>query len=317
MNYLSLISEKIQEYNKIIIHRHIIPDGDAYGSQLGLKYLITSNFPDKQVFVQGEDIEYLKFIGLMDEKISDDFYKDALVIVTDCGNVERIDDQRFSLAKEIIKIDHHPDATPYGDISWVDTTFTSASEMVGYLAKELNWIISPEAARVIYHGICTDSGRFLFRGTTSRTFEVCARLFEEDFDWQELYNNMYESTFEDLELRSELITTAKVTDQGLGYIILTDEMVKKYNIRYEENGKFSNILKNIKGIDVWITFAIREDGRYRVEFRSKELTINSIAVKWGGGGHALASGAIIDNLDQAMQVIDDMNELIRESKGQL
>ncbi|WP_031542145.1 DHH family phosphoesterase [Mesoplasma photuris] len=315
MNKPALIRDQIEKFERIIIHRHVIPDGDAYGSQLGLKYLITSNYPNKEVYVQGEDINYLKFIGLMDKPIADELYKNALVIVTDCGNVERIDDQRFSLASKIIKIDHHPDATPFGDISWVDTSFTSASEMVGFMAKELDWEISKEAARVIYHGIVTDSGRFMFRGTTSRTFEVAATLFATGFDFEELYHTMYERTFTDLELESELISNAKITEYGVGYIVLTDEMVKKYNLRYDENGKYSNLLKGIKGIHIWLTFAIREDGRYRVEFRANNIQINQIAVKWGGGGHALAAGAIVDNLDQALQIVEDANQLMKENKG--
>ncbi|WP_027063013.1 DHH family phosphoesterase [Mesoplasma seiffertii] len=311
MNLPTLIEEKIKEFDTIIIHRHVLPDGDAYGSQLGLKYLIEKNYPNKKVYAQGNNIGYLDFIGKMDEPIADNLYNEALVIVTDCANVERIDDQRFSQGKYLIKIDHHPDATPYGDLSWVDTSFTSASEMVGYLAIQANWEITQQAARTIYHGICTDSGRFYFEGTSSRTFEVAAKLFETKFDFKELYNTMYLQTFEDLAAKSELINQAVVTEYGVGYIIIKDEFIKKHNFKYEDSGKFSNLLKGVAGIDIWIVFSIREDGKYRVEFRSKDLQINGIAAKWGGGGHRLAAGAIIDNLEQAMEIVADANELIK------
>jgi phosphoesterase RecJ-like protein len=74
------------------------------------------NYPDKEVYAVGQDHEELKKFGLMDQLNDEQFY-DALIIVTDCGNVERIDDQRYQLGKKIIKIDHHPNATPYGDLS--------------------------------------------------------------------------------------------------------------------------------------------------------------------------------------------------------
>jgi bifunctional oligoribonuclease and PAP phosphatase NrnA len=312
---LKKIQEIIEQHQTIILHRHIIPDGDAYGSQLGLKELIKKNYPEKQVFAVGNNINYLQFIGSMDLNVPDSVYEKALVIVTDCGNVERIDDQRFNKGNFLMKIDHHPDATPYGDYSWVDTSFTSASEMVGYLAMQLNWKITPNAGRIIYHGILTDSIRFSIQATTPRTLEVAAHLLKTGFNLDELHQTMYRRRFEDLALQSELIKGAKITKQGVGYIILTDELVHKYGLRYDENGKFANLLSGIEGIEIWLTFAIREDHQWRVEFRSRALAINQIAVKWGGGGHKLAAGAIIQNLDQAQQIVEDANQLIKENQG--
>lgn len=310
MTIYKQIKDVIEKYDKIIILRHIIPDGDAYGSQLGLKELIKTNYPNKEVYAFGEEIEYLKHAGKPDEFIDESVFKEALVIVTDCGNVERIDNQNYAKGAYLVKIDHHPDATPYGDLSWVDVTYTSASEMVGDLAINNQWEITPVAARVIYHGICTDSGRFLFGGISPRTFEVAAKLIGTGFDVSEMYKTMYKRSFPVLALQSELIASAKVTDHKVGYVILTDELIKKYNLSYDENGKFSNLLKDIEGIDIWITFSIREDGKWRVEFRSNNLAINALAVKWGGGGHKLASGAIIDNLEQVMQIVADANQII-------
>lgn len=301
--------ELIKQHEVIILHRHILPDGDAFGSQLGLKELIKTNYPSKKVYAVGNDIEYLKFIGTMNHDVTDDLYKDALVVVTDCGNIERIDDQRFSHAKHIVKIDHHPDATPFGDSSWVDTSFTSASEMVGYLAMQLHWKVTPEAGRIVYHGILTDSIRFLIQATTSRTLKVASWLLESGFDLAKLHAQMYRRSLNDLKLNAELINSAVIEDR-VGYIILTDELIHKYQLRYDENGKFANLLKDIDGVDIWITFAFREDKRWRVEFRSKEIAINQIAVQWGGGGHKLASGAIVDTLDQAMQIVSDTKKII-------
>ncbi|AGY41584.1 3'-to-5' oligoribonuclease A [Mesoplasma florum W37] len=314
MTIYKQIKEVIEKYDKIIILRHIVPDGDAYGSQLGLKELIKTNYPNKEVYAFGEEIGYLKHAGTPDVFTDEAIFKDALVIVTDCGNVERIDNQNYDKGAFLLKIDHHPDATPYGDLSWVDVNYTSASEMVGDLAVNNNWEITPVAARVIYHGICTDSGRFLFGGITPRTFEVCARLIETGFDVFEMYKTMYKRSFPVLALQSELIASAKVTDHKVGYIILPDELMKKYNLSYEENGKFSNLLKDLEGIDIWITFSIREDGKWRVEFRSNGIAVNELAVKWGGGGHKMAAGAIINNLDEAMQIVEDANQIIIDNE---
>lgn len=316
MEIINKIIESIEQYDKIILLRHILPDGDAYGSQLGLKDLIKTNYPHKEVYAFGEEVGYLKFVGEFDQVADHSIFNNALVIVTDCGNVERIDNQHYNQGSMLIKIDHHPDATPYGHISWVDTSYTSASEMIGYLAIQANWTINASAARVIYHGICTDSGRFMFGGITPRTFEVCAQLLKSNFDIHHLYKTMYQRTFESIKLQSEVMQTAKVSDHRVGYLILTDEVMQNHNLSYDDNGRFSNALKDIKGIDIWITFSAREDKSWRVEFRSNELAINDLAVKWGGGGHKLASGAIIDDLEQAMQIIKDADNIIIEHDNQ-
>jgi len=302
------ILTEIKKYQTIIIHRHVNPDGDAYGSSVGLKKWIQLNYPDKEVYVVGKGHPNLDQLGKMDV-ISDNKYQGALVIVTDCANVERIDDQRYSLGDKLIKIDHHPDATPYGVLSWVDVRFTSASEMVALLVKEAKLKINQDVARTIYYGIVTDSLRFVISTTTPRTFELAAYLTSTGFDLDELYRSMYKRDLTTLQAQSELIQNMQV-DKKVGAIYLTNEVMNKYNIPYANNGMFANLLKDIDGIDIWVTFAANEDKTWRVEFRSKGIPVNGVATKWGGGGHKQASGAIIANLDDAQKIVRDLQKLI-------
>lgn len=306
------VLEKIKEYKTIIIHRHVLADGDAYGSQLGLKRFIKLNFPDKEVYAVGQNYDYLqKQLGDMDE-VSDNKYKDALVIVTDCGNVERIDDQRFNTGKFLIKIDHHPNVTPYGDLMWVDTSFTSASEMIGYFVKESSLKVNAEVARTIFLGIVTDSQRFMIDKTTPRTFEVAAYLLKTGFNMPELYHKLYEQDLEMVKARSELINNHTTIQDGVSWTIVDADFLKKHHVKFSENGLFSGVIQNVKGVDIWVTFAANADGTWRVEFRSKAVPINEIAIKYGGGGHVLASGAIIKSLDQKDAIIKDLQNLLKK-----
>src|SRR5699024_11991437 len=116
------IIQSIKQYETIIIHRHVRPDPDAYGSQGGLKEMIKHSCPEKNVFAVGEEPDdTLHFLYRMDN-ITDDTYKGALVIVCDTANTDRVSDDRFRSGDKLIKIDHHPNNDPYGDVMLVDTS---------------------------------------------------------------------------------------------------------------------------------------------------------------------------------------------------
>src|SRR5699024_7770144 len=158
------ILDKIKEYETIIIHRHVRPDADALGSQCGLKEMINLSFPSKKVFAVGEEDPAFHFFARMGE-VDDELYDDALVIICDTANTGRISDERYKLGKEIIKIDHHPNNDPYGDIMWVDTSASSTSEMIYDFFKfgeNKQFQLNSQIARLIYGGIVGDTGRFLF-----------------------------------------------------------------------------------------------------------------------------------------------------------
>ena len=131
------ILEQIKKYDTIIIHRHMRADPDALGSQVGLKELLQYNFPDKKIKVVGYDLPTLTWLAKMDE-VEDQEFEGALAIICDTANTARIDDKRYLNAETIIKIDHHPNDEEYGDLVWVDTTSSSASEMVAIFAEETN-----------------------------------------------------------------------------------------------------------------------------------------------------------------------------------
>ncbi|RKJ07469.1 bifunctional oligoribonuclease/PAP phosphatase NrnA, partial [Butyricicoccus sp. 1XD8-22] len=175
-----------------------------YGSQIGLKKLIQTNYPDKTVYTVGDHDESLSFLAKPDQ-IDDDLFAGALIIITDTANTERIDDQRYTKGDYIIKIDHHPNDDPYGDILWVDTNASSVSEMIYELFAEgktyKNWTLSDESARLLFAGIVGDTGRFLFPSATEKTFEIAGQLIKYNFDRTKLFDGMYEKEHKLLKLQ--------------------------------------------------------------------------------------------------------------------
>ena len=124
------IYEKIKEFDKIVIARHIGADIDALGSTLGLKEIITNTFPKKKVSVVGAYSSIFKYMGKMD-KLDEKEIKDSLLIILDTPNVSRIDGiTNPKDFKYVIKIDHHPEMESFEDLKWIDETSSSVCQML-------------------------------------------------------------------------------------------------------------------------------------------------------------------------------------------
>lgn len=300
---------KIKEYDKIIIHRHVRPDPDAYGSQGGLADIIQQSFPEKEVYIVGKDEETLLFLNRMDQ-LPDEAFKDALVIVCDTANQERIDDERYKLGDYLIKIDHHPNEDAYGDLLWVDTDASSTSEMIYefYLyGKDKGLKLSANGARLLYAGIVGDTGRFLYPSTTVKTFTYASELIKYPFSRTELYDNLYNIKPNVAKLNGYILQNFKISASGVGKVIITKELLKKYEIRPEEASLLVSQLGNIDGLKAWVFF-IEEEDQIRVRLRSKGPVVNEIAKKFRGGGHPLAAGASIYSWDEVDLVMKELEK---------
>lgn len=304
------ILELIREFHTIIIHRHVRPDPDAYGSQCGLAEVLKASFPEKKVYTAGMEEPSLNFLYRLDE-VEDEVYDEALVIVCDTANEERVCDQRYTRGKMVIKIDHHPNEDPYGDVLWVDTNASSASEMIYefYLfGKDKGLKMSAEAARLIYAGIVGDTGRFLFPSTKPRTFQYASELVQYGFEFKELYDQLYSTKLNVAQLQGYVLQNFTLHTSGVAHMTLTKEILERFEATPSEASQLIGVLGSIEGIRAWVFF-IEEDNLIRVRLRSKGPVINTIARKYKGGGHPMAAGASIYSWDEVEAVLADLEEV--------
>lgn len=307
------IIEKIKSYETIIIHRHVRPDPDAYGSQVGLKELILQSFPNKKVYAVGKEDPALNYLARMDH-VSDELYKNALVIVCDTANTERVCDQRYMNGEALIKIDHHPNNDPYGDLKWVNTNASSTSEMIYELyleGKDKGLQLNDSAARLIYAGIVGDTGRFLFPSTTNKTFRYAAELVNYSFDRQALYDGAYNIEQNIARLRGYVLQNFTLSESGVSTIKLTKELLEAHGVTPLETGQLVGTLGDINGLQAW-AFFVEEEDLIRVRLRSKGPVINQVAAKYNGGGHPLASGATIYAWEEAEDVEKDLEAVCQK-----
>ena len=306
------IKEAIEKYDRIIIHRHSNPDGDALGSQIGLKNIIKENYPNKEVYTVGDSS---KRYGFMEDSatdtIPDEYYQGALAFVLDTSAVALISDDRYKSADMIIKMDHHIFTEKYADIELIDTSFESCCGLIGMFAMQTGLRLNPLAAKSLYTGMITDSGRFRYDSTSSQTFNVASFLMQEKFSTNEIFANLYADELPFIQLRAKFVLKITKTDAPVAYIYTTLEEANSYNAdTFTISRGMVNTMGDIKGIDIWVNFTETENG-VLCELRSNKYNINPIAVKYGGGGHQKASGATIKNREEAMAMLNDLIALTK------
>ncbi|MTD38017.1 bifunctional oligoribonuclease/PAP phosphatase NrnA [Erwinia sp. CPCC 100877] len=315
MDAATEILTTIKVYDTIIIHRHQRPDPDAIGSQVGLAELLRTSFPEKQIYQVGGSVEGLEFLATMDE-ISDEVYAGALVIVTDTANAPRISDQRFDLGAKLIKIDHHPNDDPYGDLVWVNTQASSCSEIIFdfYHEHQDELILNDRAARLLYAGIVGDTGRFLYPATTAHTLEVAAELMTYKFDPTALNRELEQIPMSVAKLAGYVYQNIEVDKNGAAKVILPQSLLNDYGIVDSETAAIVSLPGVIDEVLAWGIFVQQPEGYYRVRLRSKGPVINELAKQHHGGGHPLASGANAKDMVEVASIYNEIQRLCENFK---
>lgn len=302
---------KIKEFDSIVIYGHVNPDGDCYGSQLGLKRAILDNFENKKVYAVGSGYPRLSsLIGTMDE-VDDETIKNSLSIVVDTSNQDRVEDQRYKLGLDVIKIDHHLPQEHFGNPELLETSRCSCTELICVMLLANEAKITKEAALPLFLGLVTDSGRFLYQPISKQTYEIAGVLSDTGIDCNVLYDALYEVDEKILRLKGYIYVNYKKTKENIAYLVCPKEDLRKLGCDFNLAASQVNAIANIKGCPAWVFFSESESGLVRVEFRSKDINVQTIAAKFGGGGHVHASGCRLDALEDYKYVLDSLDKLAR------
>ncbi|KLI75573.1 MULTISPECIES: DHH family phosphoesterase [Lacticaseibacillus] len=297
------------QFDTIIIHRHINPDPDAIGSQTGLALLLRAAYPQKTVYTAGPAAPDLAWIGPQQD-VPVAAYKDALVIVIDTAIRSRIAGTHFDQGAMLIKIDHHLNEDQLGAINWVDTNASSASEMVWELVQHSQRLtLNQPAAAALYAGMIGDTGRFLYDLTTARTHLAAADLLATGIDAPAIGRREDQFPEKVGRLIGWALEHVKITASGAGSLLITQKMLQQFDLAYGEEQRAVGNIGKLASINRWVVFTERQDGKYRVELRGKTKEINTLAVRHGGGGHPLASGAVADDLAEVQAITQELAQL--------
>ena len=309
------VLKEIKAHDTIILHRHTRPDGDAMGSQIGLKHLLRENFPEKKIYAVGDGAGYLSFMEDAEmDTVPDSVYQGALAMVLDCGAEKLVSDERYTLAEKTVRIDHHIFCGKFCDVEVIDPDYESCCGLIAQFAVEQGLKLNRLSAQSLYTGMVTDSGRFRYDGTTARTLRLAATLLEQGIDTNSLFRELYAESYEDKKLRAQFLLKAQFTPRRVAYMYTTAEELKALDISpFTASRGMVNVLGDMKGVDIWANFTEAEEG-ILCELRSAGPNVQPIAVKYGGGGHAKACGATVPDRETVMAMLHDLDEMIGEDQ---
>ena len=247
------IIKLIKKYDTIIIHRHKNPDGDALGSQLGLKRLIELNYPSKTVYAVGDENNYV-FLGRMDT-INDDIYNNALVFILDVSVKALVSDDRYKLADHVIIIDHHLNPADIGDTVVIESSYIACAEIICELAQTNNLKLDEKGATPLLTGIITDSGRFLYPNVNAKTFKMAAYLIECGAEIQEVYEMLYIEEVNHKKLKAYFINNFKLTKNNVAYMKNNLSVRDEFNVpTFTVSRAMVNQMGGMKDINIWANF---------------------------------------------------------------
>ncbi len=310
------ILEKLRAYDSIIIFRHRRVDGDCVGASRGFERMLRLTWPEKRVRISdSQQSAYLSFAGMEGKTVPEEELSDALAVVVDTAVRDRVSDERFMRCREVIKIDHHIETDPYGDLNWVEEERSSVCEMcAAFYARHASVLrLDGEAAGYFYLGMVTDSGRFRFPGTDGDTLRLAGMLLDRGVDTNKLYCNLYLRDLKEWKFRAWVYGNMTVTPGGTARVYIDTAARERFGLDTEAAASAISLMENIRGCLVWLAF-IETGSEIRVRLRSRFVPCDGLASHWRGGGHAFASGSTVYSREEADALTEEADRLVAEYK---
>ena len=288
--------EALRDAGEVAISCHVSPDGDAFGSMLGLGLYLESL--GKKVWMSWGSPEALvpdnySFLPGVDRIVPQDRFPDKVevFVAIDCGDQRRLEllTARFLAAGTRLNIDHHVSNTNYGDINLVDHHRASSAELALELIRRMGGVVTPEIATNLYTGVVTDTGRFQYSNTSPQTLQAAVALREAGADHLTVAEQIFESApFDQLRILGKVLSRARLED-GVVYSWLLMEDLEDHGLEIAED--FIDFLKVVKEADVAMILKQRPEGGWRASLRSRtDIDVSAVAQSFGGGGHTKAAG---------------------------
>ena len=314
------IIEKIEQYESIVIFGHINPDGDCFGSQVALKAILKEHYPNKNVTIYGNGLPVFENLLGETDYVPQSAIEVSLAIILDCNDLERVDDKLVLEALDFAKIDHHIDNHTFNEgPEVIDEKSSSTAELIYRFAKENNFEIPPLAAKGLYLGLYTDTGRFQYAYDYAKVFAIAKDLVELGAEPKRIIPLLNRSTVSALKIKTYVYNHYVRDTDGLIYLIVPKKDREKLGVSSARMVGNTSLISHIYNYPVWFIATETDEGGMQVEIRSEgiyNIDVQKVAVEFGGGGHTFAAGFTIKEFSEEniKKLISLLKKAIKESK---
>lgn len=305
----------IDKANSIAISAHINPDGDALGSALGLRKSLELYGKKAEVIKISQVDDYLKFLPQIENYKEPSQKEYDLFIIVDCSEFDRIDKaiEICKKSKKVLVIDHHEGGSIKTDLNIIHSDSPASCELVYEIIKRLNLPMDKEIATLLYAGLVTDTGRFLYSNISELTFYTAADLYKIGADFEMIYKNLYQNKeISKLQFENHLLNKVEFK-KPYALVGVSQKTCKDFGVQMGDSESVVNMLRDLKGIEVACLVKEYGENEYKISLRSKDyLDVSEIARNNGGGGHIRASGFTL-NADSMDEALNKMRKILEEA----
>lgn len=302
----------LKDAGSVLVTSHIVPDGDAIGSVLGLGLALKAMGKTVYMLVDGGVPRNLAFLpGSSYIMAKDDEVPDGLdlAVILDVGSFERIGNAERAArsAKARLNVDHHMTNSGFTEEAWIDTSAPATGVMVASLVKGLAVAFDKSIATAIFCAISTDTGSFRYSNTNAECFRLAAELIDAGVDPYSVSMNVYDSKpYGAVKGLGEVLSSIELLHDGrVAVMQISRRLMEDYCLGEADVEGFISYGRSIDGVEVCVAFKELEDGVIKVGFRSKNaVDVSAVAAILGGGGHKRASGCTVEGgLEKARHIV--------------
>jgi phosphoesterase RecJ-like protein len=317
------IINHLKKSHNLFLGTHILPDGDAIGSLIGMGLALEQLKLKVTLYNESALPIVYQFLPSIHRIKKDagniDDYDTAIIL--DCSDLNRIGSVAESISKipVMINIDHHATNTRFGAFQMIDPAASSTSELVYRIIKAMNIPINVGIAYALYTGVMADTGSFRFSNTTPASFEISHEMVKHGADPHKVAHHVYETiSLNRIKLLTMLFDTIEVSENGkLSIMTLTQNMLATAGTLIEDVNGLINYAKRIENVRLAVLLYERKaslkrksGSEFHVSLRS-DGTVNAaaLAMGFGGGGHHSAAGFDIKaTLPELKKIVFDFSK---------
>jgi phosphoesterase RecJ-like protein len=295
--------ELVQQHQNFLLTTHVRPDADGLGSMLALAEALESQGKSVQMVISSTWPPRYNFLDPQRRiqrftSPGDEHRQAQVIIVLDTGTWGQLGDfgafvRSFPGPKVVI--DHHVSQDDLGGLALVDTSAEATGRLVYEAIEALRWSLPATAAQMLFAALATDTGWFRHNNTTAATFGLAEKLMQAGARPTPLYEQLFEqSTLPRMRLTAVVLERLQVVaNNRVAYTEVQRDDYARTGAVPQDTEDLINYCRSLAGVEVAIFFMEQPAGGVKVSFRSRAVNVAAVAEQFGGGGHRLASGAIL------------------------